>query len=271
MCSQPNWKPSSIGFGTPNVRDPAQGLVLKNCSLISGIASMAWKNMIGVQSFPFRFTFYDVNSLTGILINSDNYLPYNNGNLMHAISDDPSKIWPVLYEKAYYQFLDNLPSLTGRPNYCNYTGWQSPVTVLTQLLGKRPVQKNCLNANSDTVFSDIDNWCQNWDRNVTNRTIRTPAVAWTNSSGGQYSDTTIAVQHTYSLLGVTGTKSGANWTSKYMVLRNPYGKRKGDPATGTGTLFTGAWCGFNLSENDGLFALKASEFVKYFSGYAWTL
>ena len=34
----------------------------------------------------------------------------------------------------------------------NITVWQNPVTVLKQLTGKVPVQKNCLNANPDTVF-----------------------------------------------------------------------------------------------------------------------
>ena len=272
MCSQPNWKPSSVGFGTPNVRDPAQGSVLKNCSLIAAFSSMAWKNKIPVQSIPCKFTFYDQNTLVPTPVYSDNYLPYDSsGAIMHAHSDDPTKIWPSLYEKAYYQYLDGLTTPTGRPDYCKYTGWQSPVTVLKQLMGMTPFQKNCYNANPDTVFSDINNWCVNWNPLATNRTIKTPAVAWTSDTGSQYSDSTIIKQHTYSLLGVTGTKSGSDWTSKYIVLRNPYGKRYGDPATGAGTLFTGTWCSFNLAENDGLFALKADQFVRFFTNYAWTL
>ncbi len=160
-----NWKTSSVGFGTPNVRDPVQGTVLKNCSLIAALSSMAWKKKIPVQPIPCKFTFYDLNNFAPTNRDSDNYLPYDSsGNIMHATSDDPSKIWPSLYEKAYYQYLDGVTSATGRPDYCKYTGWQSPVTVLKQLMGMTLYQKNCLNANSDTVFSDIDNGCQNWDR-----------------------------------------------------------------------------------------------------------
>jgi hypothetical protein len=154
-------------------------------------------------------------------------------------------------------------------------GWriyktQSPVTVLKQLTGKTPFQQNCLNANPDTVFSNIDTLCADYNRNITNRLIKYPAVAWTNDSGSQYADTTIALQHSYSLLGVTGTKAGTTWTSKYIVLRNPYGKGKGDPVM-PGYLYTGSWYTINVSENDGLFALKADQFVKYFTGYAWVV
>jgi hypothetical protein len=236
---------------------------------------MVWKNKIPVQPIPCKFTFYDMNNFAPTTVYSDNYLPYSNGNLMHAYSDDSTKIWPPLYEKAYYQYLDRCTTATGRPIYCNYTGWQNPVTILKQLMGTTPYQKNCYNANSDSIFTEIDNWCVNWNPVLTNRTMRTPAVAWTNSVGAQYSDSTIAKEHSYSLLGVTGTKDSQNnnWTSKYVVLRNPWGKRIGDPAMSTpsGILFSGSWCNMNFGENDGLFALSADQFVRYFAGYTWTL
>ena len=79
---------------------------------------------------------------------------------------------------------------------------------------------------------------------------------------------TITAQHTYSLLGVTGTKSGIPpaWTTKYVVLRNPHGKGKGDPVM-PGYLYAGSW--YNnviLGENDGVFALSSRSVCEIFYG-----
>jgi hypothetical protein len=269
-------------FGTPEVKDPVQGKYLNNCSLIAAFASLAWKGKIGAQPqdpriTTYTFQFYNPNKQQ----KADGKTPLDaNAKLMHAKSDTTTEIWPALYEKAYYMWLDKIDAADGRPNYCKYIGWQSPETVLPQLTGVGVKKKLCLNQSSDNVFSDInDNLCTNFNPVVTNRTLLYPAVAWTydsrvyNPNGAVYSDTTIVSQHTYSLLGVTGTKAGTVWTSKYIVLRNPYGMGKGDPAITLPFLnehfFTGAWCGFNLGIADGIFALRADQFVKYFEAYAW--
>lgn len=259
-------------FGTPDVRDPVQGGFLKNCSLIAALASLAWKGKITVQppgpKIIYTFQFYPAATPQ----KTDGMLPLDSrGNLMHAKSDTPTKIWPALYEKAYYQWLDKLglDNASGRPDYCSHTEWQNPGTILSQLTGMVVRQKTGLAA--ETAFSDIDAFCVNYISN-TNRTIKSPAVAWTFDTGSQYSDTTIAVQHTYSLLGVAGKKNTSGyWTDKYVVLRNPHGKSKGDPALASGSLYTGAlWCkNINLGENDGLFALRYDLFAQYFAGYAW--
>lgn len=285
-CVQPaRWDYYASGgtlgtFGTPDVKDPVQGKYLTNCSLIAGLASLAWKGKIGIQppgpQYTYSFQFYPAARPQ----KTDGMLPLDSyGNIMHAKSDNPTEIWPALYEKAYYQWLDNLglDNASARPNYCSHTEWQSPVTVLSQLTGKEVKQKSCQSA-ADTVFSDInDNLCANFNPVVTNRILKTPALAWTydpavyNPNGAVYSETTIAARHTYSLLGVTGVKAGTTWTKKYIVLRNPHGKSTGDPVMSIDDLFTGSWCTINLGDKDGIFALGINQFVKYFAGYAWTV
>ena len=105
-----------------------------------------------------------------------------------------------------------------------------------------------------------------------------PAVAWTfdpavtNPAKVQFSPTTIAARHTYSLLGVV--KTGTEVTQQYIVLRNPYGTTKRDPTSGLCRFTTredyGAVRIFTLSDtSDGIFAIRADDFVKYFEGYAW--
>jgi len=277
---KPTWNYYSSGgtlgtFGTPEVKDPVQGRFLQNCSLIAAFASLAWKGKIVTQppgpQITYSFQFYPAAAPQ----KTDGMLPLDSyANLMHAKSDTLTEIWPALYEKAYYQWLENLglDNASGRPSYCSHIGWQNPGTVLSQLTGMATSSKTGLVA--ETAFSDIDAFCVNLVTN-TNRAIKSPAVAWTYDTGSQYSDTTIIAKHTYSLLGVAGRKNAqGNWTERYVVLRNPYGKERGDP-TGlpAGSLYTGAlWCkNINLGDNDGLFALKYDLFAQYFAGYAWTL
>jgi hypothetical protein len=60
-CVEPSWSISGVFGTTPNVKDPVQGPVLENCSLIAAFASLAWKGRIGVQTAkPFTFKFYDI-------------------------------------------------------------------------------------------------------------------------------------------------------------------------------------------------------------------
>ncbi len=267
-------------FGNPDVKDPVQGIYLENCSLIAGLASLAWKGKIGVQPGPaYAFKFYrkDPNNNTiEETQNTDEILPLNAmGKLMHAKSDTPTEIWPALYEKAFYQWLDKLglTNVSARPDYCQHTEWQSPVTVLFQLTGKEVRQKSC--PDWDTVFNDIDGFCTNCGRSTTNRAINYAAVAWTYDpnanipTGAVYSDTTIIGKHSYSLLGVV--KLGTAFEQKFVVLRNPYGIGKGDPKMDG--LYTGAlWCNnINFGDADGIFALRIDLFVKYFAGYAWAV
>ncbi|MDD1696090.1 MAG: C2 family cysteine protease [Methanoregula sp.] len=302
-CVQPSWSISGVFGATPNVKDPVQGPVLENCSLIAAFASLAWKGRISLQTgSPYKFTFNRIvnGNVIGETQYADTILPADStGKIMHARSDDTSKYWPAIYEKAYYMWLQNvdtyqnnptalsdaLKSASGRPLYCPYRGAQNPITVLFQLTGYRveDIIKKTSTTNAgdvfksaDTVFADIDNWCDNCPRSLTNQAIRTPAVAWTRDTGTEYSDTTIVVQHTYSLLGVAGTKdSNQNWITKYIVLRNPYGKVRKDPASGSVSVYTagGLWCSTNIylsDPNDGIFAISAADFFKYFAGYAWT-
>jgi len=281
-CVEPSWSIRGAFGTTPLVKDPVQGPVLKNCSLIAAFASLAWKARIGVQTgSPYTFKFYRTdqnNNVIGDSQKADGILPADStGKLMHARSDDPSKYWPALYEKAYYMWLDKvgLDKSDGRPNYCNYTQGQNAITVLFQLTGYKVeniIKKTSL-TDANTVFKDIDLWCTGFARSSTNRIINTPAVAWTRDTGTQYSDTTIIKEHTYSVLGVTGKKDATGqWTEKYIVLRNPFGSIGKDPGL---SLYTpsATWCStyINLADlNDGIFAISAADFFTYFVGFAWT-
>src|SRR5665647_1316106 len=274
-CVQPS-KYDYIGtFGTPGVNDPVQGKYLRNCSLIAAFSSLAWKGKIATQAagpnIIYSFQFFNPNKTQKL----DGRTPLDGfEKLLHAKSDTQTEIWPALYEKAYYMWLDNISDPAGRPNYCSYAAWQSPVTVLKQLTGKNLSIIPATPLVALTAFNNIDAFCDNLVSN-TNRAIKSPAVAWTYDNGAQYSDNKIIVQHTYSLLGVAGTKDAqGNWTNRYVVLRNPYGSTRGDPVgLPAGSLYVGPlWSrNINLGNNDGIFGLRHDLFAQYFAGYAWVL
>jgi hypothetical protein len=301
-CVQPSWSIEGAFGTTPNVKDPVQGPVLENCSLIAAFASLAWKGKISLQTgSPYKFTFNRIvnGNVIGETQYADTILPADStGKIMHARSDDTSKYWPAIYEKAYYMWLQNvdtyknnptalsnaLKSASGRPLYCPYQGAQNPVTILFQLTGNKfeniiqitkSTHADTVFKNADTVFTNIDGWCTGYLRSLIHRVIKTPAVAWTYDNPPLYSGSGIVNKHTYSLLGVAGKKDAlGNWTEKYIVLRNPFGKVSGDP-TGSISVYTPAvtWCStyINLADlTDGIFAISAADFFKYFAGYAWT-
>jgi hypothetical protein len=284
-CTQPaSWGLYSSGgtvgdymvdsFG---VNDPVQSTQLKNCSLIAAFASLAWKSQLIDQPGPkYTFKFYRKDSNNNTVMDSvttDGILPLDStGKLKYARSETLTEIWPAVYEKAYYIWLDK--PADGKPNYCNHIEFQNPATVLFQLTGKTvsPIPPTPLV--DETAFDKIDAFCVNYI-SITNRAIKSPAVAWTYDYGDQYSDTKIIAQHTYSLLGVAGEKVNKKWTEKkYVVLRNPHGTVKGDPkGLPDGSLYTSAlWSEkINLGNEDGLFALHYKRFPEYFAGYAWIL
>jgi hypothetical protein len=269
--------------GTRDVKDPVQGSFLLNCSFIAVLASLAWKKTIPALknhtinlelTEPYTFTFYG-NADTPTQ-KTNGTLPLDaNRKLLHAKSDtDTIEIWPALWEKAYYQWLDNLPKETDKPNYCLHTEWQSPVTLMFQLTGRIPFQKisnGITTLNATAAFSEIDSWCSGCPI-ATYRTIKSPAVAWSydpmvaNPAKVQFSSDTVGPQHTYSLLGVAA--------KKYIVLRNPYGSGKKEPDPTLVSLYNAdaLWCSNSINlvnKTDGIFAISTDEFVKYFEGYAW--
>ncbi len=290
-CPQPAyWDYLAGGIYTVtsrDVKDPLQGNYLPNCSLIAVLASLAWKKTIpALQNHtitkeltePYTFTFYTAAN-TPVTQKTSGKLPLDaNRKLLHAKSDtSATEIWPALWEKAYYQWL----SKKDPPDYCLYQQWQNPETVLLHLTGKNPLKTksngiSCLVAG--TTFSQIYSLCESYARSTINYIIKMPAVAWTfdpavtNPAKVQFSPTTIAARHTYSLLGVV--KTGTEVTQQYIVLRNPYGTTKRDPASGSVSLYNpgGLWCSQNIylsDTSDGIFAIRADDFVKYFEGYAW--
>jgi len=116
-----------------------------------------------------------------------------------------------------------------------------------------------------------------------------PAVAWTHNpldktdiipAGVFYRDDVIVANHSYTILGVYPSNG-----KRYIVLRNPWGQKSGDPKRTcdpltdpyqckgilADTAFAkGKWLGKALEDpSDGIFALDADVFQQYFAEFGW--
>jgi hypothetical protein len=282
------WEPFNGEYVNSNgegktVKKPIQSGLLTNCSLIAAIASCAWTKKPPVSTAqelppPYCYSFYDYNN-PQYDTSSSELLPQINGKLIYAKSSDPNECWPGMIEKAYYQSREHIQFVDNdKPDYIKFNQddpnnpTKDPKAVLKQLTNVEPVYKYAKTTPDNFQF--IKGLCTGVAPNLR---IKYPAVAWTydvEQANYPMNDGTIALKHTYSLLGVTGAVSKGVFTSKYIVLRNPWGPsaQSPDPQLTATSLFTDTpWFGINLADADGIFALRADLFPMYFDQYAWVV
>jgi len=272
--------------------DPVQSGLLVNCSLIASVASCAstGKGAIITQYQSrdlldkYAFNFYDYNKKIPV-INCSSALPqYPQGSLIFGSSSTAGEAWPGIIEKAYYQSREYC--LTGavpeKPDYLKFNTeainpTKDPSTVLYQITGANTANTKKVAGQADYKPDQIFSTLYSMSTGVApNSKMIYPTIAWTYAvppDGSVWADGTIAAKHAYSVLGLTGTFNARtrSWLTKYIVLRNPWGPVKRDPALPADNLFTGAWCGINLALPDAIFALRYDLFTRYFQGFAWAV
>jgi hypothetical protein len=218
------------------------------------------------------------------------------------------EIWHAIYEKAYGIFMLSQRSLLpfhGKPGYENIENYPRP--DIPSFSGGNPLESlehltNLSWTLGTTYFNTRDIMGQSFTKisnAITSRDdpnpaikftygiTRYPMVAWTfknatDANSGYstdlitYSNEIIVANHSYSILGTVIDKTNSSNPINYIVLRNPYGTLWGaDPGDfPAGNLYTGTWSpvsGFSktLSVNDGIFALKADRFERYFIAFGW--
>ena len=272
--------------------DPAQSGLLLNCNLIAAMASCAWTGKgpwykyvtagnDPVQS-SYSLQFYDYNKRIPSMTCSSNLPQSPLGTLSYAKSTTINECWPGIIEKGYYQAREwcisgTIPTM---PDFLKFNGTVinptlDPPTVLYQLLSANPNKKTDSDSGYD-YLSIFNHLVSLGAGRLPNRKISWPAVAWSYASPKPgWVANTIVPQHTYSILGVTGsgnfTTTPVTWTTRYILLRDPYTVWKDPAFPSTDVLTTGIWYGIDLTKSDGIFALRADLFPLYFQGYAWAV
>ncbi len=247
--------------------DPVQG-GLGDCYYIAALCSVAWSRPYAIinATSPFgdeespmhQVSFYNSK---GVLENVevDEFCPCdkNTQRLIYASSYDDGEIWPAVMEKAYAKWVTG--NTTQKPNYTKIEGGD-PVEACRQLIGGKATYM----FNSQMTATQISNQVR---YNSLDRKTINPMVAWTFSSqpaGCDYASAHIVANHAYSILG--WDNDGSQY---YVVLRNPWGIYPGvlDRLGGNyAGVINRLWNAFPYGQN-GVFAMKAATFKKYFAGF----
>jgi hypothetical protein len=253
--------------------------------------------------YEITYTYPNQGGTKKVTVSKDLVLNQNNTPVFARPPVNTNEIWPAVYEKAYAVFLplsqSNLPysgnySDYPRPNIPEFKGG-NPIEALEHITGYawtldstyftiKKVQPD----GTWRLMSAAECWdkiygaCISADPAAKKRT-KYPMVAYTYydetdaGTGITYGNEIIVANHSYSILGIYVWNS-----NNYIVLRNPYGKLWGadpnDPefkkvlagGTWNPTGFSRQMIGDNgISFDDGIFALKVDEFIKYFKAFGW--
>ena len=275
-----DWNPNGVVWSDPGTffkegtefSDPVQGAV-GDCYLIAALASVAWADpyciaqrnrVIGSsqQSFVNMIQFYQSPGAAATKIEVSENLPLKSGTgrYIYCRSSERGEIWPAVYEKAYakWKTADN----SDHPNITSIAGGDM-VRAISEMTGKRRYYYSTQSHSSNGLWSLVRS---------NSRSYKTfnPMVAWTYPSGAvspdrvTYSDANLVANHAYSILGWAYRNN-----QKYIVLRNPWGRTEASIDTLSGywrAYDISWWRPIRLTSPDGVFALKASTFKRYFAG-----
>lgn len=257
--------------------DPIQG-ALGDCYFIAALSSVAWARPYVIAHRTRRtdasgsnvdmIEFCKASKWEKVEVNEILPLTSPGNAFIYARSEDPGEIWPAIYEKAYVKWRTGGITLA---HYSQIAGGD-PVGAAAQLTCLAPHYHWNSSLSANEIWSRVRSNC------VSRKTFN-PMVAWTYPSGDfspdkvNYSDANLAANHAYSIIGWQYANN-----QKYIVLRNPWGWKEATLNIDGGSWAVwdfayyggpGFWRVINMATPDGIFALRADTFKKYFAGFGW--
>jgi Calpain family cysteine protease len=286
---------------------------LPDCYFIAALCSYAWasrsqaafQNKIEANNYSYTFYAPKTDAIGNIILDAqpvaDPAFTVNDkiplirpDNTIFSRSVSANEIWPCIYEKAYATWIHCrknkiAPGPDVRPDYLNICQG-NPVSTLIHLTGKTAVSYDTKNLADGDCYARIGLQVTPAASTKPGSPVQIktnyPTVAWTYATapaGVSYRNDVIVANHSYSVLGVYPQLIPAD-AKKYVVLRNPFGQKSGDPRADVDpnlpadAYFTGAWGPLKDAAGnqkmlgdpaDGIFAIKDSVFRKYFAGFGW--
>jgi hypothetical protein len=257
--------------------DPVQGAV-GDCYFIAALSAVAWARPYviaqrnratgtGQQNFVDMIEFFKAGKATKVEVTELCPLLSPGNTYIYARSSETGEIWPAVYEKAYAKWRTSDPG--DQPNYASIAGGD-PVGAIVQLTNLAPTYIG----NPTLTAHDI--WQKVRANSISMKTFN-PMVAWTYSTSPSpdvnYNNAHLVANHAYTVLGWAYANN-----QEYVVLRNPWGSYEG-----TLNVLGGAWVAWDqpyyggkgwwrpvtMATADGIFALTADTFKKYFAGFGW--
>ncbi len=230
--------------------EPVQGCC-GDCYFVAALSSVAWAAPAQLNNYPtitFRNPATGLNSSVTLATDT---LPVDTANALIYARSSSGKTWPMLYEKAFARW-KNCSLIGGDPDHPDI----SQISGGAGIFGLMSVSRY---ANKAEFLTSANNILTSIQKIATGKT-KYPSVAWThnlvNPPAGILND------HTYSILG---------FYNNNVVLRNPV-TALAEPAD---SIKAGVWnaspgVSINLAiANDGIFALSAADFNRYFYGFGY--
>ncbi len=256
------------------LNDPVQG-ALGDCYFIAAMSSVAWArpyaiiNMIrpsgwGNEEQPIhKVNFFKDGAGSAQSVEVSEAVPVTkpSHNWVYARSLDVGETWPAIMEKAYAKWRTS--NSTDFPNYPTIAGGD-PVMASAQIISGARTYVGHNGKTGDDLWTFVRS------HSLSKRTVN-PMVAWTygaQPAGTNYASAKVVANHAYSILGWEYMNN-----EKYIVLRNPWGTHHAVLDT-----LSGNWSAYQISfsasiplNTNGVFAMKASTFQKYFAGSGVTV
>ncbi len=255
------------------VTDPIQGAVA-DCYFIAALSSLAWADTyviadksayIGGKVY-YEFDFYDGGVCKKVEITS--LLPMSSNLFIYARSSENGELWPALYEKAFAKW--STKDASDEPDITKIA-FGDPVRALATLTNLPPNYRTNSSLSADDIWKTVR-------ENSTGSKTFNPMVAWTYGTAPSpdvnYNSAHLVANHSYSILGWASANN-----QNYIVLRNPWGTYEATLNTANITWVAwnepyyndpnGTWLSIPMATNDGIFALRADIFQKYFAGFGW--
>lgn len=260
------------------VTDPVQG-ALGDCYFIAALSSVAWARTYTIAqrsraTAQTQQEFVDMVQLfskpgappTNVEVSEKIPLMSPNNLFIYARSMETGEIWPAVYEKAYAKWRTN--DAGDKPNYAPLAGGD-PVGACSQLTGLTPSYFGTVQLTAEAIWQKVR------ANSVSMKTFN-PMVAWTYPSGDaspdhvKYDNAHLVANHAYSILGWQYANN-----KMYLIIRNPWGTWEANlnPEIGTWIAWDapyyggkGWWRPIQMATSDGIFALEAGAFKKYFAG-----
>jgi len=247
------WAPQAATYRGPAFfyNEPVQGCC-GDCYFVAALSSVAWAapTQLSLTASPITFRDPVTGHNSSVTLDAID-LPVDAANTLIYARSSSGKTWPMLYEKAYAKW-KNCRLTDGNPDHPDI----SQITGGAGINGLICVSGYAHLAQFLTGGSNI---LTAIPKNPTGKT-KYPSVAWTHDLLSPPAG--ILNDHTYSILGFYGN---------YVVLRNPVTALAKPP----GSLNSGVWNaapGVSIdmaTAADGIFALSAADFNKYFYGFGY--
>lgn len=255
--------------------DPVQGAV-GDCYFIAAMSSVAWARTYSIMQrtravgtaqsqFVDMIEFFQASKGEKVEVSEKLPLLSPGNTYIYARSSEAGEIWPAVYEKAYAKWRTKDTGDT--PDITKIAGGD-PVAACSQLTNLTPYYY----WNSGLSADDI--WQKVRENAISYKTFN-PMTAWTYASAPSpdvnYNSAHLAANHAYSILGWQYANN-----QKYVVLRNPWGTYEAIITVDGSTWMAwdapyyggpGWWRPIAMATADGIFALRADTFKKYFAGF----